>query len=104
MKYLLVVIAAWFGLCDYAFAQVNPFLGQVMIFAGNFCPKYFAPTDGTLMSINANVALYSVIGTTYGGDGQSTFALPNTQPILTKSGPPLTQCIAVQGAYPERPQ
>lgn len=103
MKYLLVAIATWFGSCDYAFAQVNQFVGQVMIFAGNFCPKNFAPTNGELMRINTNVVLFSVIGTTYGGDGQSTFALPNNKPILTENGTPLTQCIAVQGAYPERP-
>jgi microcystin-dependent protein len=73
-----------------------------MIFAGNFCPRDWAPTDGALLPININYPLFSILGTTYGGDGQTTFGLPNNQPIPTKNGAPLTQCIAVIGAYPAR--
>jgi microcystin-dependent protein len=103
MRYLYVAAAGWLGLCGPASAQAEqPFLGQVLIFAGNFCPKGWAPTDGKLLQINQNVALFSILGTTYGGDGQTTFALPNDQPILTKNGAPLTQCIAERGVYPSR--
>lgn len=55
----------------------QPFLGQIMLFAGNFPPAGWAFCDGQLLSIAANDALYSIIGTTYGGDGQNTFALPD---------------------------
>lgn len=53
------------------------FLGQLMVFAGNFAPKGWATCDGQLMSIAQNSALFSILGTTYGGDGINTFALPN---------------------------
>src|ERR1700694_4438810 len=57
----------------------NPFLAEIRIFTGNFAPKGWALCDGQLMSISQNTALFSLLGTTYGGDGQSTFALPNLQ-------------------------
>jgi microcystin-dependent protein len=57
---------------------VHDILGEVMPFAGNFVPADYLPADGRLLSISQqNLALYSLIGTTYGGDGVSTFALPD---------------------------
>ena len=53
------------------------YIGEVRMFAGNFAPMYWAFCQGQLMSIAENTALFSIIGTTYGGDGQTTFALPN---------------------------
>ena len=106
MKYLHVAAVAWLSLCGAASAQPDqpfvPFIGQVLIFAGNFCPRDWAPTDGAVLPINRNVALFSILGAVYGGDGRNTFALPNNQPIATKSGTPLTQCIAINGAFPSR--
>jgi microcystin-dependent protein len=58
---------------------MDPYLGMVFIFCGNFAIKGFAICSGQLMSISQNTALFSILGTTYGGDGQSTFALPNLQ-------------------------
>lgn len=55
----------------------QPYVGEIRIFAGNFAPVGWAFCDGTLMSIEENETLFQVIGTTYGGDGQSTFALPD---------------------------
>lgn len=52
-------------------------LAEIRIFAGNFAPEGWKFCDGSLMSINDNSALFSLIGTTYGGDGQNTFALPD---------------------------
>ncbi|KAA5536459.1 phage tail protein [Taibaiella lutea] len=52
-------------------------IGEIRIFAGNFAPLGWAFCDGSLMSIAVYTAAYSIIGTTYGGDGQTTFALPN---------------------------
>src|ERR1700746_1934409 len=57
----------------------NPFLAEVRIFTGNFAPKGWALCDGQLMSISQNTALFSLLGTTYGGDGKSNFALPDLQ-------------------------
>ena len=57
----------------------EPILGSVCIFAGNFQIRGFAFTAGQLMSIAQNTALFSILGTTYGGNGQTTFALPDTR-------------------------
>ena len=57
----------------------NPFVAEIRIFAGNFAPHGWALCDGQLMSISQNTALFSLLGTTYGGDGRSNFALPNLQ-------------------------
>ena len=71
----------------------NVFLGQIVMFGGNFAPKGFAFCNGQLLSINQNQALFSLLGTTYGGDGISTFALPNLQsrlPVHVGHGPGLS--------------
>jgi microcystin-dependent protein len=54
-------------------------LGEIKIFAGNFAPRGWAFCNGQLMAINQNQALFSILGTTYGGNGVQTFALPNLQ-------------------------
>lgn len=86
-----------------AASQSEPFFGQVSTFAFGFCPRGWAPTSGQLLPINQNQALFSLIGTTYGGNGQTNFALPNTSAIPTLTpGTKLTQCIALQGVFPSR--
>src|SRR5436190_16105087 len=55
----------------------NPFMGEIRIFSFNFAPKSWAMCNGQLMPINQNQALFSLLGTTYGGNGQTTFALPD---------------------------
>jgi microcystin-dependent protein len=57
--------------------STDPYIGNISIFAGNFAPLSWRICDGTLMSIAEYTALFSLIGTTYGGDGQTTFALPD---------------------------
>lgn len=59
-----------------AFAQ-EAYIGEVRIFAGNFAPRGWALCDGQLLAISQNTALFSLIGTMYGGDGRTTFALPD---------------------------
>lgn len=71
----------------------NPFVAEIRIFAGNFAPKGWALCDGQLLPISQNTALFSLLGTTYGGDGKSTFALPNLQgaaPMQAGQGPGLS--------------
>lgn len=71
----------------------NPFLAEVRIFTAGFAPKGWAQCDGQLMPISQNTALFSLLGTTYGGDGKSNFALPNLQgcaPMQAGQGPGLT--------------
>jgi microcystin-dependent protein len=55
----------------------NPYIGEIRIFAGTYAPQGWAFCDGALMPISENEALFTLIGTTYGGDGEETFALPN---------------------------
>jgi microcystin-dependent protein len=56
---------------------MEPFLGQIKMFAGNFAPRGYAFCDGQLLSIASNTALFSLLGTIYGGDGRTTFGLPD---------------------------
>lgn len=55
----------------------NPFVGEIRMFGGNFAPAGWAFCDGSLQSIAENNTLFALLGTTYGGDGQNTFALPD---------------------------
>src|SRR5205807_4312976 len=71
----------------------NPFVAEIRIFPFTFAPKGWALCAGQLMAISQNTALFSLLGTTYGGDGKSTFALPNLQgsvPIQQGQGPGLS--------------
>jgi microcystin-dependent protein len=55
----------------------TPFIGQITLFAGNFAPRGWAFCDGQILAISQNTALFSILGTTYGGNGQTTYALPD---------------------------
>lgn len=71
----------------------EPFIAEIRIFAGNFAPRSWAFCDGQLLPIAQNTALFSLVGTTYGGDGRTTLALPNLSgriPMQPGSGPGLT--------------
>ena len=71
----------------------SPFLAEIRIFAGNFAPTGWALCNGQLMPISQNTALFSLLGTFYGGDGKSTFALPNlmdSSPMHPGQGPGLS--------------
>jgi len=67
----------------------DPCLAQIILFAGNFAPAGWALCNGQILSINTNQALFSLLGTTYGGDGRTTFALPDLRgraPVHAGSG------------------
>lgn len=72
---------------------MNPFIGQIVLFGGNFAPRAWAFCDGALLAISSNTALFSILGTTYGGDGRTTFALPDLRGRVTvgpRRGPGLS--------------
>ena len=72
---------------------MDPFLGQIILFAGNFAPRGWALCEGQLLSINQNQALFSLFGTIYGGDGRTTFQLPDLRgrsPVSEGNGPGLS--------------
>jgi microcystin-dependent protein len=73
--------------------MADPFVAEIRIFPFNFAPKGWAFCDGQILPISQNTALFSLLGTTYGGDGKSTFALPNMQgnaPMHPGQGPGLS--------------
>jgi microcystin-dependent protein len=72
----------------------EPYLGEIRLFAGNFAPDGWAFCDGSVLAISQNDALFALIGTTFGGDGNVTFALPDLRgrvPIHAGPGPGLTR-------------
>ena len=72
---------------------MEPFIGEIKMFGGTFAPRSWAFCDGQLLSISQNQALFSILGTTYGGDGRTTFALPDLRGRVSMhpgSGPGLT--------------
>lgn len=74
-------------------AAVEPYIGTIRYFAFDFAPRGWAHCDGQLMSVNENEALFSLFGTIYGGDGRTTFGLPDMRgrvPLHQGSGPGLT--------------
>jgi len=106
-RYLRTALWAvmWCVLCanaGSALAGANPFVGEVETFAFNFCPNGWAALNGQLLPISQNTALFSLLGTTYGGDGLTTFALPTAKPIFTATGAVLPQCISLFGIFPSQ--
>jgi microcystin-dependent protein len=76
----------------------NPFVGEIRMFGGNFAPAGWAFCDGSSIPISENDTLFNLIGTTYGGDGQSTFALPDLRgriPIHQGQGPGISQSYVI---------
>ena len=71
----------------------EPFIGQIIMFGGNFAIRGFAQCDGQLLGISQNTALFSLLGTTYGGDGRTSFGLPDLRgrfPMHVGTGPGLS--------------
>ncbi|MFD2566795.1 phage tail protein [Pseudotenacibaculum haliotis] len=78
---------------------MDPMMASIMIFAGNFAPRGWLFCDGQLLSINQNSALFSLLGTTYGGDGRTTFGLPDLRgraAIGPRHGPGLSNYVLGQ--------
>jgi microcystin-dependent protein len=71
----------------------EPFVGEIRMFAGNFAPRNWAFCDGQLLAISQNQSLFSLLGTIYGGDGRTTFGLPDLRgriPVHAGTGPGLS--------------
>lgn len=84
---------------------MDPFIGEILMFGGNFAPRAWAFCDGQLLAISSNTALFSILGTTYGGDGRTSFALPDLRgrlPIHAGTGPGLsTRKLGARGGVEE---
>ena len=84
----------------YAQAVNSAYPAEIMFVAFNFCPQGWHATDGSLLPIQQNAQIFALIGTTYGGDGKTTFGLPKLTGPKPANGPALTSCISLQGPYP----
>jgi len=79
--------------------MADPFIAEMVMFGGNFAPRGWALCDGQLLAISQNQALFSLLGTTYGGDGRTTFALPDMRgrsPVHQGTGPGLPRKLLGQ--------
>lgn len=80
---------------------MESFIGQIQLFAFNFAPERWMPCDGRTLQIRQYQVVFALLGTTYGGDGQTNFALPNLvgkEPVAGSA-----YCICVEGIFPSRP-
>ena len=77
MKIKFTILAMFFMLSSSMSFSQEPLIGEIKMFAGNFAPRGWAFCDGQILPINQNQALFSILGTMYGGDGRTTFALPD---------------------------
>jgi microcystin-dependent protein len=100
---MAAAVAACMCMSGGAKAQAtNPYVGEIEIFSFTFCPKGWLPTKGQLLQITSYQTLYQLIGTRYGGDGVTTFALPKSRALYTFNNQLLTQCIAYLGVFPSQ--
>jgi microcystin-dependent protein len=104
----LILLAGMLSAPIGVYAGLDPFVGEISLFPYTFVPTGWASCDGQILPISQNTALFSLLGTTYGGDGKSNFALPNlnngaeggtTNPLGENVG---RYCIALQGVFPPR--
>ncbi len=79
-------------------------IGEIRLFAGNFAPRLWSFCTGETLSIQSYAALYSILGTQYGGDGRTNFQLPNLAALKETDGgdAPIRYVICLEGMYPMR--
>ncbi|MEE8487757.1 MAG: tail fiber protein [Gemmatimonadota bacterium] len=86
---------------------VEPFIGEISLIPYNFAPRGWAFCEGQLLSVSQRQSLFSLLGTTYGGDGRATFALPDLRPLERQmvrhnEAPTFRHIISLIGIYPSR--
>ena len=106
MKRLFASLIVLAGLVQPAAAHDRA-LGDLLTTAGTYCPEGTLPADGRILKVHDHETLFSVIAGRFGGDGHTTFALPNLseglKSMTVANGPPLKWCIVTDGNYPEPP-
>lgn len=85
-----------------ATASAEPFVGEIMMVGYQFCPAGTMEADGRLLPIAEYTALFSLYGTTFGGDGRTTFGLPDLMTTAKVDQPGIRYCVAIYGIYPSR--
>jgi microcystin-dependent protein len=79
---------------------MEPFVGQIALFPYDFVPKGWSACEGQLIPVNQNQMLFALVGTTFGGDGRTSFSLPNLKGKEPEAN--LRYCIAIEGIFPQR--
>ena len=97
---LTAVLAMTTAVSAPAKADQENYLGQIILVPYSFCPRETLPTDGRILAINQYTALFSLIGANFGGDGRTSFALPD---LGTGSVQNMRYCIVIEGRFPSRP-
>lgn len=88
---------------------IDPFIGEIGTFAGDYAPMDWADCNGQSLLISQYQALYAIIGIMYGGDGKTTFCVPDLRPVVNgvkvdwRQIKQPRQCIALLGMWPSRP-
>jgi len=100
---LALALSPMFGAT--AQAGTDAYQGEVFVTAANFCPRNTMEAAGQVLPINQNQSLFSLLGTTYGGDGRTSFGLPDLRQAAPSNarGGSTKYCIVVNGTYPSRP-
>lgn len=101
MHVILLSVFMLFAFSNPSFAWDEAYTAEIKLFAGNFAPRGFALCEGQILPISQNTALFSLIGTTYGGDGRTTFALPDLREAEKALGG-ARYIIALHGIFPSR--
>ncbi|HEV2747535.1 MAG TPA: tail fiber protein [Allosphingosinicella sp.] len=88
---------------------MDELMGTVKLFAFHFVPDRWLPCDGRLLPIDTsqqdlNTIMFGLLGSAYGGDGRTNFALPNLAPVQTVDGVPMQYCICMEGLFPQQPR
>jgi len=95
------LLASFMVSLPIGFAQAGqPYVGEIKTFAFDFCPVGWQPMNGQLLPIAEHDELFNLIGTTYGGDGETTFAVPLAPPKMTADRKALPQCMSEFGQFP----
>lgn len=81
---------------------MDPFLGDIVLFSFDFAPSYWMPCEGQTLQISTYQSLFTLIGTTFGGNGTTTFCLPDLRSAIPIQEIGMHYCIAIQGIYPSR--
>jgi microcystin-dependent protein len=104
MYKIALAVAASLGAASPA-AAVDPthYVGEVIRIASNTCPADAVEAKGQLVPLTSNIALFSLVGTRFGGDGSTTFGLPLLKPVFANDGVRVIQCIVTMGNYPTPP-
>lgn len=98
----LLLIAVFMMLSSVAtYADEEGYIGEITLFSGSFAPRSHAFCEGQILSISSNQVLFSLLGTAYGGDGRTTFALPNLKEAEKSLGG-VRYIIQTAGLYPSR--